>query len=92
MPATPVGHAPPDHIIVGVDTHKYAHVAVAITQLGARVASCEVSADHASGRLKGDLEVTWFQKSVILRNLLGQIYLGLGQRDGYSVGAPCDNH
>ena len=47
MPATPVGHAPPDHIIVGVDTHKHAHVAVAITQLGARVASCEVSADHA---------------------------------------------
>lgn len=47
MSATPVGHAPPDHIIVGVDTHKHAHVAVAITQLGARVASCEVSADHA---------------------------------------------
>ena len=34
-------------IIVGVDTHKYVHVAVAIDQLGTRLASCSVSADRA---------------------------------------------
>jgi transposase len=34
-------------IIVGVDTHKYVHVAVAIDRLGARLASCSVSADRA---------------------------------------------
>jgi transposase len=33
-------------IIVGVDTHKYVHVAVAIDRLGARLASCSVSADR----------------------------------------------
>jgi transposase len=34
-------------IIVGVDTHKYVHVAVAIDRLGTRLASCSVSADRA---------------------------------------------
>ena len=34
-------------IIVGVDTHKYVHVAVAIDHLGTRLASCSVSADRA---------------------------------------------
>ena len=34
-------------IIVGVDTHKSVHVAVAIDHLGIRLASCSVSADRA---------------------------------------------
>ena len=46
MPDTPGHRAPPDGIIVGVDTHKHVHVAVAITQVGARVASCEVAANR----------------------------------------------
>ena len=33
-------------IIVGVDTHKYAHVAVAIDHLGARIAACHVPANR----------------------------------------------
>jgi transposase len=44
-------------IIVGVDTHKYVHVAVAIDRLGTRLASCSVSADRS-----GYAElVTWAQ-------------------------------
>lgn len=31
-------------IVVGVDTHKHAHVAVALTELGARVGACEAAA------------------------------------------------
>lgn len=34
-------------IIVGVDTHKYVHVAVAIDALGMRMASCSAPADRA---------------------------------------------
>jgi len=34
-------------LVVGVDTHKYIHVAVAIDRLGTRLASCSVSADRA---------------------------------------------
>lgn len=34
-------------IIVGVDTHKYIHVAVAINRLGARLDACTVPADRA---------------------------------------------
>lgn len=34
-------------IIVGVDAHKYVHVAVAINLLGTRLASCSASADRA---------------------------------------------
>ncbi|MGH3453990.1 MAG: IS110 family transposase [Vicinamibacterales bacterium] len=37
----------PSTIIVGVDTHKYVHVAVAIDVLGTRLASCSASADRA---------------------------------------------
>ena len=37
----------PSTIIVGVDTHKYVHVAVAIDLLGTRLASCSASADRA---------------------------------------------
>ncbi len=37
----------PTAVLVGVDTHKQAHVAVAITRLGARLAACSVSADGA---------------------------------------------
>ena len=38
---------PPTSIIVGVDTHKYVHVAVAIDRLGTRLGTCSVSADRA---------------------------------------------
>ena len=38
---------PPTSIIVGVDTHKYVHVAVAIDRLGTRLGACSVSADRA---------------------------------------------
>ncbi len=38
---------PSTTIIVGVDTHKYVHVAVAIDHLGTRLANCTVSADRA---------------------------------------------
>ena len=34
-------------ILIGVDTHKQAHVAVAITRLGARLAHCSIAADAA---------------------------------------------
>ena len=34
-------------IIVGVDTHKHEHVAVAINDLGARLATCRASANRA---------------------------------------------
>ena len=37
---------PPDAVLVGVDTHKAAHVAVAITALGARLAACRAPADR----------------------------------------------
>jgi transposase len=36
----------PATIIIGVDTHKYVHVAVAIDLVGARLASCSASADR----------------------------------------------
>ena len=41
--------APPD-IIVGVDTHKQTHAAVAITELGARLAELTISVDTAGYR------------------------------------------
>jgi transposase len=45
----------PRTVIVGVDTHKHMHVAVALIALGARLASCSASADRT-----GYLEfVTW---------------------------------
>lgn len=34
----------PSEIVVGVDTHKYAHVAVALSTLGARLAACRAPA------------------------------------------------
>ena len=34
-------------VIVGVDTHKHVHVAVAIDGVGAKLATCTVSADRA---------------------------------------------
>lgn len=45
MPQFPTGRQSPTSIIVGVDTHKYVHVAVAVDHLGVRLASCSVSAD-----------------------------------------------
>ena len=46
---------PSPAIFVGVDTHKYVHVAVAIDRLGTRLGACTVSADRAG---YADL-VTW---------------------------------
>ncbi len=37
----------PRTVIVGVDTHKHIHVAVALDALGARLATCSTSADRA---------------------------------------------
>src|SRR5262249_45440145 len=37
----------PSAIIVGVDTHKFVHVAVAIDRIGTRLASCSVSANRS---------------------------------------------
>ena len=48
---------PSSTIVVGVDTHKYVHVAVAIDHLGTRLASCSVSADRAGYTTL----VTWAQ-------------------------------
>ena len=39
--------APAVRVIVGVDTHKHVHVAVAIDRLGTRLASCRAPADRA---------------------------------------------
>jgi uncharacterized protein (DUF2147 family) len=39
-----MNEAKPPNIIVGVDTHKQSHAAVAITELGARVAEATVAA------------------------------------------------
>lgn len=39
--------SPPTTVIVGVDTHKHVHVAVAIDLVGARLASCSALADRA---------------------------------------------
>jgi transposase len=38
--------SPSNTIIIGVDTHKYVHVAVAIDALGSRLASCSAAADR----------------------------------------------
>lgn len=49
--ALPSAHATPASstgVVVGVDTHKYAHVAVALTALGTRLAACRTPAT-ASG-------------------------------------------
>lgn len=51
-------------ILIGVDTHKQTHVAVAINRLGARLADCSIAADGAEcvalvawARALGDIEV-----------------------------------
>jgi transposase len=38
---------PTSMVVVGGDTHKHTHVAVALNALGARLASCEASANRA---------------------------------------------
>jgi transposase len=43
--STPISS--PSILIIGVDTHKYVHVAVAIDRLGTRLASLSASADRA---------------------------------------------
>ncbi len=66
----------PTTIIVGVDTHKYVHVAVAIDHLGTRLASCSVSADRAG---YGEL-VSWAR-------MLGTIEaFGIEGTGSYGVG------
>ena len=40
------GTTPSNAIIIGVDTHEQAQVAVAVTRQGARVSACQVSADQ----------------------------------------------
>ena len=47
MPTTLALIEPDAKVIVGVDTHKLVHVAVAINMLGARLATISVSADRA---------------------------------------------
>jgi len=47
MSSPSVSAAPRTTIIVGVDTHKHVHVAVAIDLLGARLATCSAAADRA---------------------------------------------
>jgi transposase len=44
---TSIPHTGPRRIVVGVDTHKYAHVAVALDQVGARLAETTISVDRA---------------------------------------------
>jgi transposase len=47
MSLSPAVVAPPAIVIVGVDTHKHVHVAVAIDALGVRLAALSASADRA---------------------------------------------
>lgn len=47
MSSPSVSATPLATIIVGVDTHKHVHVAVAIDLLGARLATCSAAADRA---------------------------------------------
>ncbi|HEX2297258.1 MAG TPA: transposase, partial [Pseudonocardiaceae bacterium] len=44
---TSIPDSGPRRIVVGVDTHKYAHVAVAIDQLGTRLGEITISVDRA---------------------------------------------
>jgi transposase len=44
---TSIPDSGPRRIVVGVDTHKYAHVAVAVDQVGARLAETTISVDRA---------------------------------------------
>ena len=44
---TSIPHSSPRRIVVGVDTHKYAHVAVALDQLAARLGEITISVDRA---------------------------------------------
>lgn len=44
---TSIPDSGPRRIVVGVDTHKYAHVAVAIDQVGARLGEITISVDQA---------------------------------------------
>lgn len=46
MTVTPTEPVASRQIIIGVDTHKYAHVAVAIDHLGARLAAQHVAANR----------------------------------------------
>ena len=46
LPLPQATEHPPTAILIGVDTHKAAHVAVAVTALGARVAACSAPADR----------------------------------------------
>ena len=53
---------PPDgecHIIVGVDTHKYVHVAVAVNSLGLRLGELVIGADTGGYRQVEEWSRTW---------------------------------
>lgn len=44
---TSIPHTPAECITVGVDTHKHAHAAVALTEIGGRLAETTIPADTA---------------------------------------------
>ena len=44
---TSIPHRPGRRIVVGVDTHKYTHVAVALDQVGGRIGETAISVDRA---------------------------------------------
>lgn len=46
MTAKPVEQVTSRQLIIGVDTHKYVHVAVAVDHLGARIAAQHAAANH----------------------------------------------
>ncbi len=54
-----MSEGPPSDIIVGVDTHKHTHAAVAITALGARVAKLTIKVG-----LKGYRELEVWARSL----------------------------
>jgi transposase len=63
-------------IIIGVDTHKFVHVAVAIDHLGTRLASCSASADRAG-----------YAELVVWARTLGHIEaFGIEGTGSYGVG------
>jgi transposase len=66
----------PTSVIVGVDTHKHVHVAVAIDRLGLRLGDCSVSADRAG-----------YAKMVAWARALGSIdVVGIEGTGSYGVG------
>ncbi len=48
QPVTSIPHPPAERITVGVDTHKHTHTAVALSEIGARLAETTITADTAA--------------------------------------------